>query len=322
MSEVDQSAKGRIDVHHHILPDFYVEALKNKGVTEAGGRKFPEWSVANTLEMMDRNGIRTAISSISSPGVHFGDQQDAQNLARDCNEFMAEMRDNQPGRFGGFAVLPLPDVEASLSELEYALDTLSLDGVIMLSSIYGGYRPAASRFLELFSELNRRKSVVFLHPDRLIQDLDPNSPIPPFLVDFVYDTTRAVVELIYSGICHKYPDIKFVISHAGGTLPYIAWRIAQVEKWPEYRDKVPEGVMHHLRRFYYDTALSASRYSMTSLMELVGESQILFGSDYVFVPETVVEASIRRIGRFEGFNSEALQKVERGNAETLFGKFG
>lgn len=322
MNASEPPALTRIDVHHHVVPEFYVEALARVGVTGGGGASLPvDWTADRALEVMDRHGIATAIASISAPGVHFGDPASAQQLARRCNEFVAELADRYPGRFGGFAVLPLPDVNASLKELEYALDTLRLDGVILLSSIRGGYRPAAPRFADLFNELNRRRSIVFLHPDRLPEDQDADSPVPPYLVDFVYDTTRAVAELIYSGTLHRAPEVDLIVAHAGGTVPYIAWRLVQLEKLPHYRDRLPEGVMHYLKRFYYDTALSASRYPLSCLRELAGPSRILFGSDYAFVPEAVVEASVRRLKEYQGFDDTSLADVEQGNAKRLFRRF-
>ena len=146
--------------------------------------------------------------------------------------------------------------------------------------------------------------------------------MPPFLVDFVYDTTRAVAELIYSGTLHRAPDLDLIIAHAGGTVPYIAWRLVQLEKRAQFRDRLPEGVMHHLKRFYYDTALSASRYPLSCLRELAGPSRILFGSDYAFVPEAVVEASVRRLNAYRGFDDNDLADVEQGNARRLFRRFG
>jgi predicted TIM-barrel fold metal-dependent hydrolase len=310
-----------IDVHHHILPDFYIEALARVGIMDGGGRPFPSWTAAGALDVMDRHGIATAVASISSPGVHFGDAGAARDLARRCNELLAELAAEHPGRFGGFAILPLPDVEGALLELEYALDTLGLDGIVMLSSVHGGHRPAAPQFAEVFQELERRKAVLFLHPDRLPQEIDEDALLPPYVVDFVYETTRAVAELIYSGRCSQSPNVTLILSHAGGTVPYIAWRLVQLEKSPKFKDNVPEGVMAHLKRFYYDTALSASRYPLRCLQELVGNDNILFGSDYVFVPEAVVTASLRRVNDYDGFDDEALAMVKHGNARRLFPRF-
>ena len=304
----------RIDVHHHIVPGFYVERLAGIGVTEGGGRPLPRWTVEDGLAMMDRHGIQAAVASISAPGVYFGDAAFARGLARDCNDYMARLREDHPGRFAAFAALPMPDAEGAVEEAVYALDTLKLDGVTLLT-VAGGRRPAEADYAELFDELNRRGAVVFLHPDRVPA---PGDLLPPFLVDFVYETTRTVAELIYTGTMARTPDIRMILSHAGGTVPYLAWRLSQAEKFPEYRDMVPDGVMTYLKRFYYDTALSASRYAFRSLQELVDDSRILFGSDYAYVGEPVVAATIRRVGDYDGFDADAVAAVERGNALRLF----
>lgn len=304
----------RIDVHHHIVPQLYVDRLAGVGVTGGGGRPLPKWSVEDGLAMMDRNGIAMAVASISAPGVYFGDADFARKLARDCNEYMAGLRAKHPTRFGAFAALPMPDPEGSVAEAVYALDTLKLDGVTLLTTT-AGTRPAEPQFRELFDELNRRGAVVFLHPDRVPE---PDALLPPFLVDFVYETTRTVAELIYTGTMARTPDIRMILSHAGGTVPYLAWRLSQAEKFPEYRDKVPDGVMTYLKRFRYDTALSASRYTFRSLQELVDDSRILFGSDYAYVGEPVVAATARRVREYDGFDAASLAGVERGNALALF----
>src|SRR5574340_520520 len=153
----------RIDVHHHILPPVYVSGLNRAGITSSGGRPIPEWDLQSTLALMDRHAITTAITSISEPGIYFGDKAFTIDLAHRCNEFSAQLIRDYPQRFGAFAILPLPDIDAALKELEYALDTLKLDGVVLLSSVDGKY-PGDPLFDELFTELNRRKSVIFLHP--------------------------------------------------------------------------------------------------------------------------------------------------------------
>lgn len=185
----------RIDVHHHILPDVWVQALSRFGVGEAGGIPFPRWSPESALEVMDRCGIETAITSLSAPGVHFGDAAFARDLARRCNEISARLVHDNPRRFGAFAFLPLPDVDASLREIEYAFDTLHLDGVVLLASIGDRYLGDPA-FDAVFDELNRRKSVVFIHPTVPASSSVLKLALPGTLVEFVFDTTRAVTNLI------------------------------------------------------------------------------------------------------------------------------
>lgn len=311
------SGPHRIDVHHHIVPPDYVSALAKIGIADAGGRPFPRWDAKSTLAFMDRNGIATAIASISSPGVYFGDGGFARDLARRCNDRLARLVSDHPQRFGAFAVLPLPDVQAALREAEYALDALRLDGVGLLASIGERYL-GDSEFDELYAELNRRQAVVFIHPT-----VPPGSKLakldmPGFLVDFVFDTTRAVAHLLYTGTLERYPDIRFILSHAGGTIPYVAWRISLMELNPTIRERVPQGVITYLKRLYYDTALSAAPYSLRSLQELVDTSQILFGSDYEFAPEPLTVASIAGLQAYDGFNEPTRMAIERDNAVALF----
>jgi len=307
----------RIDVHHHIVPPEYVKALADLGVTESAGIPFPHWNAETALDVMDRQGIKAAITSISYPGVYFGNLAFARELARRCNEISARLISDHSQRFGAFAVLPLPDVEASLLELEYALDTLQLDGVTMLSSIGNKYLGDPSSDA-LYSELNRRRTVVFVHPA-----VPPGSDVlklilPPSLIEFTFDTTRAVASLLFSGTLERYPDIRFILSHAGGTVPYLAWRISLGEWLPGISEKVPQGVITYIKRLYYDTALSTTRYTLRSLQELIDISHILFGSDYPFLPEPVVSATISDFQSYDGFTEQDRRVIEWDNALSLF----
>jgi len=304
-------------VHHHILPPDYLAALANAGITSSGGRPIPEWDIQNTLAQMDRHAIATAITSISEPGIYFGDVKFARDMARRCNEFSAQLIHEYPQRFGAFAILPLPDVNAALRELEYTLDTLKLDGVVLLSSVDGRY-PGDPLFDELFTELNRRKAVVFLHPTVPAINSELKLDLPPFLIEFVFDTTRALTNLIYSGTLERCPDIRFIVAHAGGTVPYLAYRISLGQIM---LPGVPQGVMTYLKRFYYDTALSAKPNALRSLQELVDASHILFGSDYPFAPEVATLFTVQGIQNFDGFDEQARKAIERESALVLFPRF-
>ncbi len=307
----------RIDVHHHIVPQEYAKALSGLGITESAGIPFPTWSAETALDVMDRQGIKTAITSISYPGVYFGDLAFARDLARRCNEISARLISDHAPRFGAFAVLPLPDIEASLLELEYALDTLRLDGVTLLSSIDNEYlgNPSSE---PLYSELNRRGAVVFVHPAIPPGSDVPKLILPPALIEFTWDTTRAAANLLFSGTLERYPDIRFILSHAGGTVPYLAWRISLGEWLPGISEGVPQGVITYLKRLYYDTALSTSRYSLRSLQELIDASHILFGSDYPFLPELAVAATVSDFQSYDGFSGRERGLIERDNAMFLF----
>lgn len=307
----------RIDVHQHILPPDYLSALARLGITSSGGRPLPEWDIQNTLSLMDRHAIATAITSISEPGIYFGDVTFARDIARRCNEFSAQLIHEYPQRFGAFAILPLPDVNAALRELEYALDTLKLDGVVLLSSVDGRY-PGDPLFDELFTELNRRKAVIFLHPTVPAINSELKLDLPPFLIEFVFDTTRAVTNLIYSGTLERCPDIRFIVAHAGGTVPYLAYRISMGQIT---LPGVPQGVMTYLKQFYYDTALSANPGALRSLQELVDASHILFGSDYPFAPEAMAGFTVQGIQNYEGFDEHSRNAIERESTLWLFPRF-
>jgi predicted TIM-barrel fold metal-dependent hydrolase len=307
----------RIDVHHHILPPDYVSALASVGITSSGGRPIPEWDLQNTLALMDRHAIATAITSISEPGIYFGDKTFRRDLARRCNEFSAQLRHEYPQRFGAFAILPLPDIDSALSELEYALDTLKLDGVVLLSSVDGRY-PGDPLFDELFTELNRRKAVVFLHPTVPIINRELKLDLPPFLIEFVFDTTRAVTNLIYSGTLECCPEIRFIVAHAGGTVPFLAYRISMGQIM---LPGAPRGALTYLKQLYYDTALSVNSNALRSLQELVDASHILFGSDYPFAPEQALFLFVQGIQNFDGFDEQARKAIERESALALFPRF-
>ena len=219
-----------IDLHHHILPAEYINKLNKIGVVGPADQTFPKnWSPQKSIDIMDHVGVQAAITSFSAPGVYFRDDQFSRSLARFCNEYSAKLVSDYPARFGAFGSLPLPDVEGSLREIEYALDTLKLDGLILLSNAQGKYLGDPA-YEEIFQEINSRHSVVFVHPafsspkhDDLTQmDLTPS------LIEVPFDTTRAVAHLLYSGVLERYPNIRFTLAHAGGTVPFLAWKIALI----------------------------------------------------------------------------------------------
>lgn len=307
----------RIDVHHHILPPVYLSALAKMGVTSGGGVPFPNWNVQKDLDVMDRNGIATAITSIPSIGDCISDNSFSRDLARHCNEFSADLINEHPKRFGAFAALPLSDVNGALREMEYAIDNLKLDGILLQSNV-GGHYLGAKKFDELFCELNRRKVIVHIHPADPPGKKQPELNLPSSLIEFVFDTTRAIANLIYSGTLERYQNIRFIVSHAGGTVPYLAWRISLFQYRADMQEKVPQGVTTYLKHLYYDTALSASPHALRSLQELVDPSHILFGSDYPFAPESLTSATINGLKNYDGFDELILIAVEQKNALHLF----
>ena len=290
------------------------------GITAAADAPFPAWSPQSSLELMDRNEIKAAILSLSAPGVFFGDAKLARDLARECNEFAARVAGDYPQRFGWFAAVPTPDAEAALSEATYALDTLNADGLVLLASS-GGRFLGDPDFEELMTELNRRYAIVFIHPNIHPSTLGLALKIPGFFIEFLFDTTRAVTNLLFTGAFERYPNIRWIIAHAGATIPYIVWRLSLAEGLPQFRERIPRGVATYLKRLYYDTALSPSPNAMASLLELTDPSHILFGSDFPFAPAPVVEAEVDALDRLSVFTPEIRRKVDCENALALFPRF-
>jgi predicted TIM-barrel fold metal-dependent hydrolase len=311
-----------IDLHHHIVPEEYVSALAKIGVNASLGRGFPEWDVKEDLDVMDRNGISSAILSVSAPGVYFKDTgrplEIARDLSRQTNEICAGLVGDHPERFGAFATLPLPDVDAALEEIRYSLDILKLDGVTLFSN-YDGYYLGDPRFDGLLSELNRRKAVVFVHPCTPPGMETSHLGFPEMMMDVCFDTTRTAYSLALNGMLRKYPDIRFILAHAGGAVPYLAGRVKMAAAFgTRFKDAIPDGLEYYLKRFYYDTALSAFPYAFASLKELAGSPQIVFGTDYPFAQAVAVPFTIKGLREYAGFNARDVAAIEGGNATNLF----
>ena len=302
----------RIDTHHHYVPPFYRAAVGADAIgrTLVSG-KAPEWTPQHSIDAMDRNGIATAVVSISAPGFQCDDGQRV-DLCRRCNDYAARMRADFAGRFGSFAGLPLPDVEASLNEIERALVSLKAEGICLLTS-YGNRYLGDERFAPVFDELNRRHAVVYVHPtDGCACDIG----LPPASLDFPFDTTRAIASLLFSGTFHRCRNIKFIFSHAGGTIPFLAERLARLERRPDFKAHVPEGVIAELKRLHYDTALSANVLAMNALFGLVAVEQVLFGSDYPYAPEDAMTGTVKGLAALNLPGAD-LAAIERGNALRL-----
>ncbi|HMZ59274.1 MAG TPA: amidohydrolase family protein [Leptospiraceae bacterium] len=306
-----------IDVHHHFVPDFYADALNKAGYRKVAGAELPDWTPERSLKVMDMNGIRTAVTSISSPGVFFGNAENASLLARKCNEYMAELKIKFPERFGSFAVLPMPLPDRSVLEAVYALDQLKCEGIVLLGSTEGKFLGHPD-FDALMEELNRRNAAVFVHPNlhRTSELIDLS--IPGFIVEFLCDTVRAAVNLIYSGTMEKFPNIRWVLSHAGGFLPYIAWRVSLGNLFPGVNEKAPAGILNYINRFYYDTALSPSPYVVSALKELVEPDHILYGSDFPFAPESLVFYQREEFEALKQIDESERRKICRINSLKLF----
>jgi predicted TIM-barrel fold metal-dependent hydrolase len=301
----------RIDLHHHLTPPGYVAKISGRAPVSPPSAN---WTVAKSLDDMRLAGVAKAMLSISTPGLWFGDVAFAAALARECNEYGATLVRDHPDRFGLFAALPLPDVDASLREIAYGLDTLHASGVAMFTS-YGGKWLGDPAFAPVFEELNRRRAVVFTHPttSQCCGNLIPFIPDPA--IEFATDTTRAIASLVFSGAAARYPDMRIVFSHAGGTMPMLIERFQFIARDPAMAAKTGIGLMPLLRRFHYDTAQAANPAAMSALRAVVPVTQVLFGTDF---PYRRAEEHVTGLAGC-GFTNAELLAIDRGNAERLLG---
>ena len=273
-----------------------------------------DWTIARALEEMDKNAVASAIASIAPPGVFFGDAPKAAKLARSCNEFIADAVRSHPSRFGHFAVLPLPDIDASLREIAYAFDELRADGIGMLSS-YDDMWPGDPAFAPVFEELDRRQAAVYVHATApaCCRSLVPG--IPTALVEFPFDTTRAITSLLYSGALSRFKNIHFIFSHAGGAISVLAGRVSSFRDRDERLSSLmPEGVSALLGALHFDIASSTSRASFGALQAVAGVTQVLFGSDYPYVP---IAGTLRGLAGLDLCAAD-LHAIACGNARRLF----
>jgi predicted TIM-barrel fold metal-dependent hydrolase len=268
----------RIDAHVHILPPDYRAELERRSLLPPG---IPPWSPDLVEDLMARHDIDAAVLSLAPPGVFFGDQGLAGELARMVNVRTAQFVATARHRFAGLAVLPLPDVDAALAELAHALDVLELDGVALLSNVGGTYLGDPG-WDPLFDELDQRGAYVFLHPTMPPHALAlPAHPV--WLYEFPFDTTRAVVNLIYSGTLERCPRLRLQVAHLGGTAPFLAHRIASLaEREPERASHAPTGALSYLRRLYYDTGLSNNMLALAATLQVADLGQIVFGTDWPY----------------------------------------
>jgi len=307
---------GRIDMHHHFAPPAWVEEVRGRPLLQPANTR---WTPAQSLEDMDRGGVAAAIVSITNPGLWFGDRRQTERLARACNEYGAKLVQDHPSRFGLFAAMPLPDVDATLKEIEYAYDTLKADGVGLMTS-YGDTWLGNSAFRPVMEELNRRKAVVAVHPTAAdcCKNLNYAPGVGPGSIEYGTDTTRAIMGVAFSGDATRFPDIRFVWSHAGGSAPFLAGRIDGASN--NAKASLPNGFIAAIKRFHYDLAGAANRGAIASLRELVPAEQIVFGTDF---PPGGTSAGVAKALRDTGmFSAADLRAIDRGNAVRLLPRLG
>jgi aminocarboxymuconate-semialdehyde decarboxylase len=283
-----------VDLHHHVIPDFYWEASNEDG-SAAGGINPARWTVDGAIAYLDEAGIDVAVASISTPGVHFGDDAAAQSLAREVNEYLAGLKRDRPDRFGALAVLPLPDVDGSLNQIAYALDVLELDGVSIFTNAGGSYL-GDTRFDPIFTELQRRAAVVFVHPTASPDPIAHTLGLPDSLLDYPVDTSRAIAKLHYSNTFARTPDVKYVFVHAGGTIPYLASRFAIVDEMNVIPRAQERGAFADtLPRLYWDTASAFSDPVLHMLRSVTGLGNVAFGTDYPYPRDSISIAGLHQL---------------------------
>jgi 6-methylsalicylate decarboxylase len=303
-----QAKPSRIDVHHHLSPPAWVAALKKAGLDTPFTNN---WTPQRSLDDMDKAGVATAIASVVIPGVGFLGAKEAADVVRASNEYAKKLAQDHPGRFGLFAMLPMPYPDECLREIEYALDTLHADGIVLLTS-YDDKFLGDAKFAPVMDELNRRKATVYTHPNAPVCCVDFGG-VPQVIIEYGTDTTRTIASLIFSGTTARCPDINFIFSHAGGTVTALTERFSvQLIAQPKFKSFTTDGVMSELRRFYYDTAQASNPIAMASLTKMVAVSQILFGTDY---PYRTSEEHVRGLAAV--FGPEDIKKIERENALRL-----
>ncbi len=311
----------RIDVHAHFVPDFYRQAAEEAGFGKPDGMPgIPKWSLESALATMDRNGIEVAMLSISAPGIHFGEIQATIKLARQVNEHAAEIVAQHPQRFGFFAMLPLPDVEAALREAEFALDVLNADGIVITSNQDGIY-PGDPRYEPVFAELGRRNANLFIHPTSPSCTCEGGTELnfPRPIIEFMFETTRVVTNLILTGTTRRHSGLQLIIPHAGAALPVLADRIAGVlGMLPMTSQLKPDDVFLELRRIFYDVAGFALPRLLPALLEITDHDHLLYGSDWPHSPEPVVAALIAKLEASTLFDEQRLSALWHGNARSLF----
>jgi predicted TIM-barrel fold metal-dependent hydrolase len=305
-----------IDLHQHVIPDFYWEASNEDG-NLAGGINPPRWTLDGAIAYLDEAGIDVAVPSISAPGVHFGDDAAARVLARRVNEYLAEIKRHRPDRFGGFAAVPLPDVDGSLEMIEYAFDVLELDGVSLMTNAGGSYL-GDSRFDAIFDELQRRQAVVFVHPTASPDPIAHTLGLPDALLDYPVDTSRAVAKLHYSNTFARTPDVKYLFPHGGGTIPFVASRFAIVDEMDVIPGADERGPFAEtIERLHWDTASAFGDPVLHLLRSVAGLGNVVFGTDYPYPHDEISIGGLRALERTAELDHEERAAVLGGTAVRL-----
>jgi 6-methylsalicylate decarboxylase len=308
---------GMIDVHFHLIPQFYRDAVYAAGTGPAIGR-YPDWTPQLALELMDKHSIALAMLSLGQPGVGFLPDDKAAAFARRCNDYAAELIAQHPARFGCFGLLPMHDIDAALAEARYCLETLRFEGISLFAS-YGAKFLGDAALDPVLEYLNAHNTAAHIHPSLHPSSRSLDLPWPGFMIEYPFDTTRAAVNLLFSGALERFANIKFILSHAGGTLPFLAWRLScapMIDKRLKQRSR--EEIFAGLKTFWYDNALASGPQPFGALSRIAADDCIVFGSDWPFCNDAVVAEEVADFTAPGFLSPAALAKISRDNALKLF----
>lgn len=308
-----------IDVHSHFLTPRYVAEAKSAGHGNPDGMPgWPEWTEDAQLASMDRWGVGLAMLSISSPGIHFGDDAAARELARHVNDTGAALRDRHPDRFGHFASIPLPDADGALAEAVRALDELGSDGIAVETSAGGVYLGHES-FDSLYAELDRRGAVVFVHPTSPPHAVEIALGRPRPMLEFIFDSTRAASDLLFNGVFKRFPDIEWIFPHGGGALPLLVERMEAFRTVFGLGDGTGPTTQEQLGRLWYDMAGTPFPRQIPTLVDAFGRERVLYGSDSCWTPAPGVAAQLASIdGAAPPAPDLTWRELTAANARKLF----
>lgn len=306
-----EAKRDLVDVHHHVWAPAFLKELETRKLAEPPARN---WSLNKTLDDMAKAGVTYSITSPTTPAASFGDTETMRRMARVSNEYGAQLARDYPKQFGFFATLPMLDVDGALKEIAYSCDVLKAQGIAMLTSYDGKWLGDAS-FAPIMDEINRRKLIVYTHPSNPKCCIGLQEGVPGSTIEFATDTTRTITSILFSGTATRCKDIKFIFSHAGGTMPFLVERLTMLPKLNANFGKVlpSDQVIPTLRRFYYDTAQASHPGALLSLLNLVDISQVVFGTDFPY--RTSLDHVKGLLGM--GFSLEDLTAIESRNARRM-----
>ncbi|CAF3828359.1 unnamed protein product [Rotaria sordida] len=316
----------RVDTHHHIIPEFYAQAVEATGGDPAGW-PIPKWSPQLAKDNMSLLGVEMAITSVTAPGtkIYEGNIEKGRDFARKLNEYSANLVKNNPEQFGFFATLPsLTDIDGAIAEIDYVHSVLKPDGFILFTSYGHGKYLGHSSFRPIWTKLNDLNAIVFIHPSEAPTPI-VNRHMPHPIVDYPHETTRTAADIVLSGTRAAFPNVTIILSHAGGTLPFLAQRIAGAGFIKSLGcSRGPLQILSDLRSFYFDTALASSVIQLKALLEFADHSKILFGSDvpYATFPLSLYMTKCLDTFFYQNYNTKKYKdlwlNINRNNAKTLF----